>query len=121
MTTDIYVQNIIEHYRSPSHYGKIAGATSVKTGRSPACGDEITIYVLVDQNKLKKLSFEGQGCAVSISSASLLLNRLQRKDITYLKNFSAEDLLDLLGISLSPLRIKCALLPLETLKLAIAD
>ncbi len=84
-----------------------------------SCGDEIEIYLEVKDNKIKDAKFQAKGCAISIASADILLENIKNKSLNQIKNLTKEDLLKLLGIELTPTRLKCALLSLNTLNKAI--
>ena len=118
---DIYRENILEHYRHPHNFGRLKKPDiDVKRG-NPFCGDQIgvTMKLSSDKKSVALINFDGAGCAVSIASASLLtgfVTGMSKEDIMKLKK---EDVIKLLGIELSPSRLKCALLPLETIQAAL--
>ncbi len=120
MTYDIYMDFILEHYKNPSNYGKIEKPSASSKGLNPLCGDELEIYILVEKNIVKDIKFTGKGCAISQASASILTEMVKGKDVDYVKNLKEKDLLDALGIEISPSRLKCALLSYNTLKEAIS-
>jgi len=120
MTYDIYMDFILEHYKNPSNYGKIENPSTSSKGLNPLCGDELEIYILVEKNTIKDIKFTGKGCAISQASASILTEMVKGKDIDYVKNLKEKDLLDALGIEISPSRLKCALLSYNTLKEAVS-
>ncbi len=120
MNEDIYMDFILENYKNPKNYGKIENPTSQSHGSNPLCGDEIFIYIKIEQNKISDIKFMGKGCAISQASASILTEMVKGKDVDYAKNLKDEDLLKELGIKLSPVRLKCALLGLWTLRDAIS-
>ncbi|MGC8564994.1 MAG: Fe-S cluster assembly sulfur transfer protein SufU [Thermoplasmata archaeon] len=120
MSYDIYMDFILEHYKNPSNYGKIENPSTSSKGLNPLCGDELEIYILVEKNAIKDIKFTGKGCAISQASASILTEMVKGKDIDYVKNLKEKDLLDALGIEISPSRLKCALLSYNTLMEAIS-
>ena len=120
MTYDIYMDFILEHYKNPSNYGKIEKPSASSKGLNPLCGDELEIYILVEKNAIKDIKFTGKGCAISQASASILTEMVKGKDVDYVKNLKEKDLLDALGIEISPSRLKCALLSYNTLKEAVS-
>jgi len=120
MTYDIYMDFILEHYKNPSNYGKIENPSTSSKGLNPLCGDELEIYILVEKNTIKDIKFTGKGCAISQASASILTEMVKGKDIDYVMNLKEKDLLDALGIEISPSRLKCALLSYNTLKEAVS-
>jgi len=119
---DLYREIIIEHYKNPHHKGKLKDKDYSFEDENPLCGDHIQIDLKVDQHqKVIDAKFDGQGCAISISSTDLLLDSILGKKIDQIKKLTKQDILDLLGIELSPVRLKCALLSLKVLKAAIYE
>jgi len=119
---DLYREIIIEHYKNPYHKGKIEGSDYSFEDENPLCGDHIHVDLLVDAEKnVVDAKFDGQGCAISVASADLLLDSVIGKNIEELKKLGKQDILDMLGIELSPVRLKCALLSLKVLKAAIYE
>lgn len=119
---DLYREIIIDHYKNPLHKGRIEKSDYAFEDENPLCGDHIQIELKVDvDQKVVDAKFEGQGCAISISAADLLLDSIIGKSVEDLKRLSKKDILDLLGIELSPVRLKCALLSLKVLKAAVYE
>jgi len=119
---DLYREIIVEHYKNPHHKGKLTDNDYSFEDENPLCGDHIQIELKVDQDqKVVNAKFDGQGCAISISSTDLLLDSIIGKNIEQLKKLTKQDILNLLGIQLSPVRLKCALLSLKVLKAAIYE
>lgn len=119
---DIYREIIIEHYKNPYHKGRLEKSDYSFEDENPLCGDHIHIEIEVDKDyKVVDAKFDGQGCAISISSADLLLESIIGKQLEDLKKLKKQDVLDLLGIDLSPVRLKCALLSLKVLKAAVYE
>lgn len=119
---DLYREIIIEHYKNPYHKGRLENSDYSFEDENPLCGDHIHIEIKVDKsNKVVDAKFDGQGCAISISSADLLLESIIGKQLEDLKKLKKQDILDLLGIELSPVRLKCALLSLKVLKAAVYE
>jgi len=134
---DLYRDVIVDHNRSPRNFRKIDDATRVQEGFNPLCGDKLTIYLKLDGDVIRDLSFEGSGCAISVASASLMSQRLKGKTIDdaqqlfqqmhdLLTRDDADVDLDALGklAALSgvreyPSRVKCASLCWHTLKNAL--
>ncbi|MCX8194499.1 MAG: SUF system NifU family Fe-S cluster assembly protein [Candidatus Micrarchaeota archaeon] len=116
---DIYRENILDHYKHPRNKGKIAQADAEAQDSNPLCGDEISIGIRVENKKIVDLKFDGSACAICIAAASMLTEEVKGKGLEEAKGFSKERLLSLLGIDPGPVRLKCALLPLKVLKLAI--
>jgi nitrogen fixation NifU-like protein len=112
---DLYRDYILEHYRRPHNFGAIDNATSTQEGANPLCGDRITMQLRVSGDQIAAVGFTGRGCAISQASASLLTDEIKGKPVESAAAMQASDVLDLLGIEISPARMKCALLSLETL------
>jgi nitrogen fixation NifU-like protein len=117
MEDSIYREQIIDLYENPLNYGALDPADFVYEEDNPLCGDVIQIAVRLDENqRVMDVKWEGQGCAISQASASLLTEEIKGMSLDEVKAFSKEELLDLLGIQLSMTRVKCALLSLKVLK-----
>ncbi len=113
---DLYRENILEHYKNPSNYGILQDPDISYTDSNPLCGDEIRIDINLDNNKVKDVRFQGKGCAISKASASMLTEMIEGMSLEEMKEITKEDIMDVLGITLGPVRIKCALLSLKVLK-----
>ena len=115
----LYKEIILEHYKNPKNFGKLSYSTNEATSNNPLCGDTLHMQLEVENDAVKNIAFSGEGCAISMASASLLTETLKGKSVDELKSFQPEDLTKLLGIEVGPVRIKCALLPLEVAKKAV--
>jgi len=113
---DLYREVILDHYQNPRNYGTLEPADISYEEDNPVCGDHIRLDLRLQDGRVTDVRFSGHGCAISQASASMLTEEIQGKTLDELKAFSKDDLLDLLGIPLGPVRIKCALLPLKVLK-----
>ncbi len=118
---DLYRDYILEHYRRPHNFGTLEQPSASIEGSNPLCGDRITLQVHVADGLVDQVAFTGRGCAISQASASLLTDEIKGKSVTDVAAFRADDLLDLLGIEISPARLKCAMLSHDTLQKAIAE
>ena len=116
---DLYRDYILEHYRRPHNFGALDGATVSQEGANPLCGDRITMQLRVRGGVIDGVGFTGRGCAISQASASLLTDEVKGKGVEAAAAMTSSDVLDLLGIEISPARMKCALLSLETLQGAL--
>jgi nitrogen fixation NifU-like protein len=117
---DFYRELIIERYKSPRNRGELAPADFSYEDDNPACGDHIRIDVRVDENnQVSEAVFSGHGCAISQASADLLMESIAGKPLEEIKELSKEDILEMLGIELGPVRLKCALLSLKVLKAGV--
>jgi len=113
----IYQENILDHYKNPRNFGKINNASVHHHEYNPLCGDEIDLYLVIDNSKkIVDIKFYGKGCAISQASASMLTEQIKGKRIEEIEKLTKEDILEMLGIPISPVRLKCALLSLDTLK-----
>ena len=112
---DLYRDYILEHYRRPHNFGQLDGATASQEGANPLCGDRITMQLRVRGGVIDGVGFTGRGCAISQASASLLTDEIKGKAVDTAQAMTSGDVLELLGIEISPARMKCALLSLETM------
>ena len=113
---DIYRENLIDHYNNPRNFGNMPKSSTSAELENVSCGDLIKMQVNVKDGIIKDIMFNGEGCAVAIASASMLTEHIKGKSIEYAVNYTFTDLEKLLGVELSPSRIKCANLGLEALK-----
>jgi len=134
---DLYKEVIIDHYENPRNYGKLEDAHICEKGANPLCGDELELYLKLDQEKIQDISFEGKGCSISQASASMMTELVkghtkeEAKQIMQKfksailedkeQNFSEEEmeLESLLGVKKYPVRVKCAVLAWNTLEQAL--
>ena len=116
MSLDMYAENILDHYRNPKNFGKLENPDVKFRELNPLCGDEYEFQLKLSDGSVKDVKFNGDGCAISMASASMLSEFVRGKKISEVKKVSAEDIFKLIGITVSPARIKCALLPLSVLK-----
>lgn len=117
---DLYRENIVEHYNNPSHRGSIDPCDIKFADNNPLCGDHIEINLLVNADSvITDAKFLGHGCAISQSSADILLDEVIGKSIEEVKNLTKDDLVGMLGIELGAVRLKCALLSLKVLKAGV--
>jgi len=121
LSREMYQQHILENYRDPNNFGNILNSSHKASLNNPLCGDDITINLLVINDKLIDIKFEGKGCAISIASASLLTEEVKNMGINQIKDLDTKFVLTLLQIPISPIRLKCALLSLEAIQRAIGD
>lgn len=114
---DFYRELIIDRYQNPHYRGELDPHDISFEDSNPLCGDELRIDLRINgDDTILEAAFSGQGCAISQASADLLLEHIQGKSLEEVKQLSKEDILDLLGIELGPVRLKCALLSLKVLK-----
>lgn len=114
---DLYREIIIERYKEPLYKGTLDPHDITFQDENPLCGDSIRIDIRVDENNIiSEAKFSGHGCAISQASADLLVESIIGKPLGEVKHLNKEDVLDMLGIELGPVRLKCALLSLKVLK-----
>ncbi len=121
---DLYRENILEHYRHPQNYGSIpeVEVTFDAEGQNPLCGDEIKVQFSVDDSRMiTNVKFSGHGCAISQAAMSMLSTELIGRSVDEVSEMSKDDVLDLLGIPLSPVRLKCAVLGLVVAKMGLHE
>jgi len=120
MSDDIYREIILDHYRNPRNKGRLTNPDVSVHDSNPLCGDEIDIHLKVDEDMIREIKFEGRGCAISQASVSMLTEMVLDKPLTLVKDLAKEDILENIGLTnLGPARIKCALLSLKVLKMAM--
>ncbi len=111
-----YREYILDHYKNPRNYGRIEHAHISHEENNPLCGDVVGMDFQLRDGFIEDVKFHGRGCAISQASASLLTERLKGISLEEARQIGKEDVLDELGIEISPARLKCALLPLKVLK-----
>ena len=118
---DLYRDYILEHYRRPHNFGVIDEPSATYEGANPLCGDRITMQLGVKDGVVEQVGFTGRGCAISQASASLLTDEVKGKPVETVADIRADDLLELLGIEISPARLKCAMLSFDSLQHLLSD
>lgn len=113
---DLYREQILDHSRNPHNFGEIEHPDFTYEDSNPLCGDRVRIDVKVENGIIADIKFSGRGCAISQASASMLTDMMKGKEVDEIRKLTAEDMLDELGIQISPARVKCALLGLKVLK-----
>ena len=117
---DLYRELIIDRYKNPIYRGELDPNDITFEDDNPLCGDHIRIDLRVDDGDIvTEALFSGQGCAISQAAADLLLESVQGKHLDDVKMLSKENILDMIGIDLGPVRLKCALLSLKVLKAGV--
>ena len=120
MSFEMYQDNILDHYENPSHQGTLEHPTFEIRDLNPLCGDEVRIQArLDDESRLVAVRFEGKGCVISLAAASMLMEEVEGKTLDEVKKMGRQAMLDLLGVPLTMMRVKCAMLPLRALEKAI--
>jgi nitrogen fixation NifU-like protein len=117
----MYREVILDHYKNPRGHGELEDADAHADGQNPLCGDEVSIYVAFaeDGETIDEVKFSGRGCAISQAATSMLTEMVHGKTALAVGTMDKQELLDEIGIQLSPVRLKCAMLGLTTLKVAL--
>jgi nitrogen fixation protein NifU and related proteins len=117
----LYREVILDHYKNPRGHGLLEHADAEAEGQNPLCGDEVSIYVAFgeDGETIDEVKFSGRGCAISQAATSMLTEMVKGRSATAVATLPKDELLEEIGIPLTPVRLKCALLGLSTLKLAL--
>ena len=118
---EIYKENILGHFRNPHNKTILKTYTHKGESINPLCGDQIKIYLKIEDEIIKEVAFEGKGCAISIASSSMLTDAIKEKKVQEVKKITKEEMIHMLGIPLGVVRLKCGLLALNTLKKMLQD
>ncbi|HEX7078053.1 MAG TPA: SUF system NifU family Fe-S cluster assembly protein [Candidatus Eisenbacteria bacterium] len=116
---DFFRQNILDHYQNPRNFGTLDHPDISAEDSNPLCGDKIRMDLMVKDGRVEDVRFTGVGCSISRAAASMLTEEIKGKTLEEVKRLSRDDVLELLGIELGPVRLKCALLALKTLKVGV--
>ncbi|MEM2130959.1 MAG: SUF system NifU family Fe-S cluster assembly protein [Candidatus Woesearchaeota archaeon] len=124
MSLNIYQENILDHYQNPRNFGKLKNCELKAHDSNPLCGDTFDFELKTEKDDkgniiIKEVKFNGHGCAISTASASMLTEKIIGKKINDVLKIDKKDILEMLNVELSHVRIKCAMLPLKVLKLAL--
>ncbi len=120
MAMDYYREYILDHYRNPRNYGKLDQPDVHSEDSNPLCGDQLGMDLVVEGDHIKEVRFQGRGCAISQASASMLSELIEGKTVEEVVALGKDDVLDVLGIPISPARTKCAFLALRVLHRGLA-
>ncbi len=115
------MDNIIDLYKNPLNQGELVGASVTYRAYNPLCGDDITVDLLIQENAVMEVKHRGVGCAISQAAVSMLTEEIKGKSLEEVMALKKEDVIDMLGIELGPVRLKCALLGLESIHAAIQE
>ena len=113
---ELYRDVILDHNKRPRNFGPLAPADASADGHNPLCGDRLTVYLQLDDGRVRDVHFDGKGCAISTAATSMLTDELIGKTRDELITMPKEEVLELLGIDISATRMKCALLGLKVVK-----
>lgn len=117
----MYREHILDLFKNPHNFGNLDNKTHEHFGNNPLCGDEIKIELQIEEDKVKDIKFSGKGCAISMASASLLTDKVKGMPVQETLKMTKDDILELMMIPIGPVRLKCALLCLDTLKEALNE
>ena len=117
----VYKEEILDHYKNPRNFGSLDDADIRVDANNPLCGDRLHMDLMVKDGIVQDVAFTGRGCAISQASASMLTEDMIGKPLEELAKTTRQDVLDNLGIEVSYARMKCALLPLGALRMALAE
>lgn len=120
MSMDYYREYILDHYRNPRNCGTLEQPDAHAEDSNPLCGDQLAIDLKVDGDRVTEVRFQGRGCAISQASASMLSEMIEGHTVEEVIHLGKDDVLDALGISISPARTKCAFLSLRVLHRSLA-
>lgn len=115
MSMDYYREYILDHYRNPRNYGALEHPDAHAEDSNPLCGDQLAIDLQIEGDHVSAVRFKGRGCAISQASASMLSEMIEGQPVEDVVKLGKDDVLDALGISISPARMKCAFLSLRVL------
>ena len=115
-----YREYILEHYRNPRNYGKLEHPDVHAEDSNPLCGDQLGMDLQVEGDVVKEVRFQGRGCAISQSAASMLSEMIEGKTVAEVRALGKDDVLEALGVPISPARTKCAFLSLRVLHRGLA-
>ena len=116
---ELYREVILDHYKNPRGHGVVDPADAEAEGQNPLCGDEVSVSIAFDGDTIADVRFQGRGCAISQAATSMLMEMVQGRTAAEVAALGRDDLLEEVGIPLTPVRLKCALLGLGVLKLAL--
>ncbi len=116
---ELYRENILEHYKHPRCHGTLDDATVSYEDANPLCGDRIRMDFKIADGRIEKVRFSGTGCSISQASASMLCEAVEGRTLEEVRAMGRDDVLEMIGIDLGPVRLKCALLALKTVKAGV--
>jgi nitrogen fixation NifU-like protein len=114
---ELGLELLLDHYKDPRNYGQLEDPDIVHEEGNPSCGDQIRIEMKLSGSTIEDIRFSGKGCAISQAAASMLTEELKGKSLEDVKQFTKEQMLELLGVAVNPMRLKCALLALKIVKI----
>jgi nitrogen fixation protein NifU and related proteins len=118
---NMYQENIMDHFKNPRNKGVLENPSITKEEHNPVCGDVVKVMLKIKDNTLTNIMFDGSGCAISQAAMSMITEQVKNKSVEEVLTINKDTILDLLGIPIGPVRIKCALLGLRTIQKAIVE
>jgi nitrogen fixation NifU-like protein len=118
---DMYAENILEHYKNPHHCGSLNDPTATAEDANPFCGDKYQLELKIKDGVIEDAKFDGEGCAISKSALSMLMDEIIGKKVEDVEKIDKEKIYEMMGVDLGAARVKCALLGLVILKKAIIN
>ena len=119
MPVNLYAEEIVAQYEHPHNKGKLEKASISMRNQNMLCGDDVTMYLKIVENRIIDVKFEGVGCAISVATASMLTDFVKGKKLKDVEEMGVQSIFKLLGFDPGPARLKCATLPLRALKEAV--
>ncbi len=119
MSTGLYKENILDHYKNPRNYRGLENCSSNACLNNVTCGDEMEVFLNIEEGILKEISFQARGCAISIASMSMLTEKVKGKKVEEIMEITDDEVLEMVGLEKESPRIKCVLLGVETLRKAL--
>lgn len=116
LARELYQEHILDLFKHPHNFGVLDNATHAHTENNPLCGDEVTMHVVMKNEKVEDVRFTGHGCAISTASASLVTDKVKGMAKSDVTKMTADEVVSMLMIPIGPVRLKCALLALETIQ-----
>ena len=116
----LYHEELVEHYKHPTHRGTLENPTHSASDHNPSCGDSIGMQLIIENSTIKKVMFSGSGCVISQATADIIAEYIVEKSVEEVQKMTTETVVELVGIELGPTRLKCALLALQVLHEALS-
>lgn len=111
-----YRENIIEHYKNPQNHYEMEDASISAHDLNPVCGDEVTVWLKIEDQVVQQISFQGSGCAISQAATSMLTDDLVGLTLDEVRAIDQDEIREMMGVPLSPVRLKCALLGIKVIQ-----
>jgi nitrogen fixation NifU-like protein len=116
---ELGMELLLDHYQDPRNYGHLENPDIIHEEGNPSCGDQLRFELKLADGRIEDVRFSGKGCAISQAAASMLTERIKGRSLEEVKAIDKDDVLEMLGIEISPMRLKCALLGLKIVKAGV--